>query len=77
MKFAGYALNAIDVHSHYIFDQAIKSRNNLSIQMEIIRLQIAAKGRTLKVIRSDNEFITKNITSWTNQHQIQLCPCIP
>ena len=73
-------LTAIDVSSGYHWGHVLRSQSHLERILELIRLDIAFYGRTLKTIRTDNQFITSAITAWArdlSHPPITLLPCIP
>ena len=72
-----YTLTAIDMKSRMPFGWLLKSRKHLIRYLEELRLAVQAVGRTLKVLRTDDEFITIEITAWAKREKITLLPCVP
>jgi hypothetical protein len=73
-----YTFSAIEVVSGYIWGEPIKSQAHIDLYCDKIRQQIASKpGRRLKIVRTDNAFVTTRLLSWAALHQIRVLPCIP
>jgi hypothetical protein len=72
-----YTLTAIDMMSRMPFGWLLKSRKHLIRYLEELRLAIQAMGRQLKVLRTDDEFITTEIKAWCLKEHITLLPCVP
>ena len=72
-----YTLTAIDMKSRMPFGWLLKSRKHLIRYLEELRLAVSAMGRTLKVLRTDDEFITIEIRAWCLKEKITLLPCVP
>ena len=71
------ALTAIDLATDYKFGYLLKNQQHLENTLEKLRLEIYSQHRNMKIIRLDNQFITEEITKWSQIHQITLLPCIP
>ena len=56
-----YIFAAVDVNSKYIFTKLCTNRVRVIDCLESLRFFVAATGRDLQVIRSDNEFITSSV----------------
>jgi hypothetical protein len=72
-----YTLTAIDMKSRMPFGWLLSSRKHLVRYLEDLRLAVLAVGRTLKVLRTDDEFVTTEIKDWCRKEKITLQPCIP
>ena len=74
-----YSLSAIDLASGFIHGQLLKSRQNLHIYIKKLHNFVKSHNRVIKIIRTDNEFLTQNISEYC-QHEdnkINLQTCIP
>jgi hypothetical protein len=72
-----YTFNGIDLASDYAYSASIASRVGLLLHVMRLRDFITASGKTLKVLRTDNEFLTIAIRSWCAQNHIKLLPSLP
>jgi hypothetical protein len=70
------ALTAIDVHSHFHWGYLLRSTSEILEPLKDIRDIIKSSGRQLKMIRTDNAFLTKEIKRWCKHRNITLRPCI-
>ena len=72
------ALTAIDVATNFHWGFLLKTQKHLEEPLELIRQEIASTGRQLKTIRTDNQFLTRNIKAWARNHPpIKILACIP
>ena len=72
-----YTFNGIDLASDYAYSASISSRAGLLLYVIRLRDFVHACGKTLKILRTDNEFLTKAIRSWCAANQITLLPSLP
>jgi hypothetical protein len=72
-----YTFTAVDSATGFVFSKLAKSRLSVVDKLEALRLTIANSGRVLKVIRTDNEFVTRLSKAWAKIHNIQFQPSIP
>ena len=63
--------------SDYAYSASISSRAGLLLYVIRLRDFVHACGKTLKILRTDNEFLTKAIRSWCAANQITLLPSLP
>ena len=74
------ALTVVDLATGFKLGYVLKHTAHLETTLEEIRLEIyAIENRILKVIRLDNQFITKPIKLWAMalDNTIEFKPCIP
>ena len=73
------ALTAVDLSTRYKIGKLIKTTADIEVQLEELRLEIRGTGHTLKVLRLDNQFVTKPVKEWAAKCEpyIELQPCIP
>jgi hypothetical protein len=72
-----YTFNGIDLASDYAYSASIASRVGLLLHVMRLRDFITASGKSLKVLRMDNEFLTIAIRSWCAQNHIKFLPSLP
>ena len=72
-----YSLLAIDLKSRRRFAFAMRSRFQLVRYLKQLVLKCKQKGRTIKMIRVDDEFITDEITGFCALEQIDIQTAIP
>ena len=72
-----YSLTAIDSASKFIKTRLCINRVGVIQHLEEIRLFVAEKGRTLRILRTDNEFLTSAATHWAKRHNILFKASIP
>jgi len=72
-----YTFNGIDLASDYAYSASISSRVGLLLHVMRLRDFITASGKSLKFLRTDNEFLTIAIRSWCAQNHIILLPSLP
>ena len=58
------ALTAIDMATRFKIGTLIRSHANLEIHLGALRVEVHGTGHTLKVLRLDNMFMTKDIKTW-------------
>jgi hypothetical protein len=72
-----YAFAAIDCASDLVFARTIQTRVSLVDHLEALRLSALSTGKELKVIRTDNEYITLLSKAWALSHNVSFQPSIP
>ena len=73
-----YWILAVCRASDLFWGKTLKSRKDLFPHLYTLHKWIVSKGKVLKVIRSDNEFVTDVVTEWLQNHPgIQILPSIP
>ena len=72
-------LTAVDLSTRYKIGTLIRSTSDLELHLEALRLEIRGTGHTLKVLRLDNQFLTRPVKDWAASCEpyIELQPCIP
>ena len=68
-----YSFIAVDTNSKYIQTKLCQVIDHL----ESLRLFVASSNRTLRVIRTDNEFVTSSAIQWTRQDNTTFKTSIP
>jgi hypothetical protein len=71
------ALTILDDFSNHIWGYSLDNYNNLHDYLEEVRQEICNVQRKVKIIKLDNQFITKNFQKWARKNNITLEPCIP
>jgi hypothetical protein len=72
-----YAFAAIDCATDLVFARTIQTRVSLVDHLEALRVSALSTGKVLKVIRTDNEYITLLSKAWALSHNISFQPSIP
>lgn len=72
-----YTMTAIDMKTGMPFGWLLKSRKKLVQYLDDLLLEVRMLDRTLKVLRTDDEFVTAEITLWCKTNKITILPCIP
>ena len=61
-----------------LWGKTLKSRKDLFRHLDSLQRWITSRGKVLKVIRSDNEFVKAVVTDWLHdKHGILILPSIP
>ena len=66
-----YSFTAVDTQSKYVYIKLCPNRDGVFDHLESLRLFVAATGRTLRFIRTDNKLVTSSAVHWAHQHNIQ------
>jgi hypothetical protein len=72
-----YAMAAVDCSSKLIFARTAQTRVSLVDHLEALRVSVASSGKRLKIIRTDNEYLTLLSKRWAASHDIIFQPSIP
>jgi hypothetical protein len=72
-----YTLTAVDSATGFVFSRLVKSRLSVVDHLEALRRFVAASDKTLRYIRTDNEFVTKLSRAWAASNNIIFQPSIP
>jgi hypothetical protein len=68
---------AVDASTRFIFAKLAKSRLSVVDNLGALRISVLNSNKTLRVIRTDNEFVTSLSKTSAKYHNIQLQPSIP
>jgi hypothetical protein len=71
------ALTILDDKTNYIWGYTLDNFTNLQDYLEDVRLDIKNHEGILKILKIDNQFLTKALIKWAKHNNVQLEPCIP
>ena len=72
-----YSFTAVDTSSRYIFTGLCPNRVAVIDHLECLRLFVVSSGKTLTVIRTDDEFRTSSAIHWAREHNVKFKVSIP
>ena len=72
-----YSFTAVDTSSIYIFTRLCPNCLAVIDHLESLRLFAVSSGKTLTVIRTDNEFLTSSAIHWAREHNVKFKVSIP
>jgi hypothetical protein len=72
-----FTFSGVDIGSGFGYSHAIASRAGLLVQVIRLRDFIRDSNKTLKILRTDNEFLASAIRSWCAENHILILPSLP
>ena len=72
-----YSFTAADSSSKFVFARLCHNRLSVTAHLEALRQFFLQSARTIRYLRTYNEFIISTTTAWAREHHIIFIPSIP